>query len=345
MAEQQNNRAVRAQIASNREARRTAEAQAKASEAEAKAELARAQTEIIRAQAAAEQARLAAAAKAADDKRAAERAAADAARQTYERIYQSAAPVTALVTGLGVGAWKAHGIDKKHQAYLKVARPELTALGTQAQRLMRPGRGGQLSATTRTKLSALVRTADRIGLTKARGPIGVLAAGAFLAEGLVTRALATNLPSREGQEVANFIGMGLMSAGAGVLATRALQRASPKALPAAKPLAAIEAARQLANVAPAPVQATQRAMQRTTRAVQSAAAVRSGVLSAIGSQPLAAARRVAVRGGVLGAVAALGFAAAQTSTGQAVTQWVRGHMRTDANGRTAYVRPHERRVG
>jgi hypothetical protein len=90
------------------------------------------------------------------------------------------------------------------------------------------------------------------------------------------------------------------------------------------------------------VRAAQRVVAAAARAASTAQMVHGGALTAVMNPSAAAARRVAARAG---AVFAAGLWAAQTGVGRSAIQWVRGHYRTDSLGRTAYVRPHERRVG
>ena len=103
-----------------------------------------------------------------------------------------------------------------------------------------------------------------------------------------------------------------------------------------------EAARKVAALPPAPVRTAQAGVARVTNAARTATSVRSGILNAVGQQPLA----VAMRAGGVGAIAAIGFAAAQTETGQRAVQRVQGYWRMEpSTRRQTYVHPHERRVG
>jgi hypothetical protein len=133
--------------------------------------------------------------------------------------------------------------------------------------------------------------------------------------------------------------MGLTAAAGGVLATRALQRASPKAVPAAAPLSVLNQARAVAAIPPAPVRATQTVVARVTNAARTAQSVHAGVLGAVGQSHLAAARRLAARGGALGAAAAVGAVITNTDVGRRAIQHVAGYWRSTASGRTSYVPP------
>jgi hypothetical protein len=215
---------------------------------------------------------------------------------------------------------------------------------------MRPNRAGTIPAVARNRLAGVVHTADKLGLTRARGPLGVIGAGILLAEGTAARYLAGSLPGEAAQEATRQFGTALTIAAGAQLGVRALQNVSPKVIPPAKPLAAIQAARLVVNhKAPQAAVNTVRAARRTVAAAQRATStvgmVRSGVLGAVGQPALATARRVAVRGGALGAVAALGFAAAQTKTGRKAVAYIGGFWRTNANGTASYVQPHARRIG
>jgi hypothetical protein len=215
---------------------------------------------------------------------------------------------------------------------------------------MRPNRAGTIPAVARNRLAGVVHTADKLGLTRARGPLGVIGAGILLAEGTAARYLAGSLPGEAAQEATRHFGTALTIAAGAQLGVRALQNVSPKVIPPAKPLAAIQAARLVVNdkapqAAVNTVQAARRTMAAAQRATSTAGLVRNGVMAAVGKNNLAVARRVATRAGALGAVAAIGFAAANTDTGRRAVQYVQGFWRTNPNGTASYVQPHQRRVG
>ena len=358
MAEQQqNNRAVRNQVAANRSARDLAKAESERSradaqrlQAEALAERARAETARLKAAGDVEQARVKAQIKADEDKRAREAAkdAAKAAReareaaeaqQTRERAYQVGMQIAAVGGGVALGHRLAHSIEKRHVAHLKAITPQTAAVGYQAQQLLKGGKGGVVNAAARTKLAGLVTAADRAGLTKIRGPVGAVMGGILITEAMIARMLiAPNVDNATVKEAINQVSTGSLFAATSLIGQRLLQNRTLAALPPVKGIAAIESARAVAGMsAHAPVRAAQAGAAGVRNAARTAQAVRSGVLGAVGQTNLATARRLAVRGGVLGGVAALGFAAAQTETGRAAVAWVKGHFRTELG------RPYELR--
>ena len=365
MAEpQQNNRAARNAIATNRSARDLAKAEearsradAQRLQAEALAEEARARTARLKAQGDLEQARLAAQTRADEDKRAREAAReaaaaakaakeAEAAQQARERMYQVGVQAAAVVGGVWAGKKLAKGIEARHVVHLNAIAPQVQSVGYQAQQLLKGGKGGHINAATRNKLAGLVTAADRAGLTRIKGPVGAVMGGILIGEALFARAfVAPNLENATAREAVNQLSTASLFAATNLIGTRMLQNRTLAKLPPVKGIASIESARQVAGMAPGPVRAAQAGVARVTNAARTSASVRSGILSAVGQQPLAVAKRVAVRAGGIGAIAAIGFAAAQTDTGRRAVQWVTGHWRTNADGRTSYVHPHQRRIG
>jgi hypothetical protein len=364
------NRTVNGQIAVNREARRKADAEAKAAaaaaeaaRAQASAEEARARTASIQAEAAARQAELNARIKREEDARVAEalrlqRLADEKARAEKEAAERNKSLLTAgmqlgaIAGGIGIGKLAAGYIEKRHIKHLAAVAPQLQSLGTQAQRGLKPGKGGTYSAAQRNKLAGIVSAADRAKLTRIKGPLGGIMAAGLIADALVIRQfVAPNVKDETAQQAlvqfANAQGIGALS----MLTLRSVQNRTLEKLPPLRGAAAIESARRVVNAAPSPtavntVAAARRTMAAAQRATSTAGAVQRGVLSAVGAQPLATARRLAVRGGAVGAVAALGFAAANTDTGRRAWAAVSGYWRADPNtGRQAYVPPHTRRVG
>ena len=365
MAEQQqNNRGVRAQVAANRSARDLAKAEldraradAQRLEAEALAERARVETARLRAAGDLEQARLSAQIRADESKRAREAAAeaaaaakaakeAEAAQQARERLYQVGVQAAAVVGGVWAGKKLAKGIEARHVVHLNAIAPQVQAVGYQAQQLLKGGKGGYVNAAQRTKLAGLVTAADRAGLTRIKGPVGAVMGGILIGEALFARAFgAPNLENATAREAVNQLSTASLFAATNLIGTRMLQNRTLAKLPPVRGIAAIESARAVAGMAPGPVRAAQAGVARITNAARTAQSVRTGILGAVGQRPLAVAKRVAVRAGGIGAIAAIGFAAAQTDTGRRAVQWVTGHWRTNADGRTSYVAPHQRRVG
>lgn len=365
MADQQNNRAVRAQVAANRSARDLAKAESERAradaqrlEAEALAERARAETARLRAAGDLEQARLTAQIRAEEDKRvrdaareaaAAARAAreAEAAQQSRERLYQVGVQGAAVVGGVWAGKKLAKGIEARHVAHLNAIAPQVSAVGYQAQQLLKGGKGGYINAAQRTKLAGLVTAADRAGLTRIKGPVGAVMGGILIGEALFARAfVAPNLENATAREAVNQLSTASLFAATNLIGTRMLQNRTLAKLPPVRGIAAIESARAVAGMnAPAPVRATQVGVARITTAARTTQSVRTGVLAAVGQSNLATARKVALRAGGIGAVAAIGFAAAQTDVGRRAWQHVQGYWRTSESGRVSYVNPHMRKVG
>ena len=366
MAEQQQrNRTVRNQVQANRSARdlanaegNRARAEAERIQAEAAAERTRQETLRLRQQGEQEAARAAAKTRAEEEARARqaakeERAAAKEAReaaeaqQAKERLYQVGVQVAAIAGGVYAGHKLAAKIERRHVAHINALAPQVASVGDQAQQLLKGNKTGHVNAAARAKLGGLVRAADRAGLTRIKGPVGVVMGGMLIAEAVVARTMiAPNLDNPTAREAVNQLSTLSAFAATSLIGERMLQNRTLAKLPSVRGLAAIESARAVAGVAAhAPVRAAQAGAASVRNAARTAQAVRSGVLGAVGQTNLATARRLAVRGGVLGGVAALGFAAAQTETGRAAVAWVKGHFRTDSAGRTSYVAPHQRRIG
>jgi hypothetical protein len=327
-----------------------AEAEARAAAAASAAQLERTRVEGQLAAAAAERQAAADAAKAVREERA--RAEAEATK-AWERGYQTAVQVGAVGLGAYGGHKLAHRIEARHVTHLAAVAPQLSSLGTKTERLLRPGRGGAISAASRTKLAGIVTAADRAGLTRIRGPLGAVTAGLLLSEGLFSRfVVAPQLQesSPATAEIARQASTASIFAASTLIGERMLQNRTLAKLPPTKGIASIEAARRVVGTAPpavatGTVRAAQRTMAKLQAATSTAAMVRSGVLNAVGGANVATARRLGARAGALGTVAALGIAAVQTEAAQSAWAWVTGHYRTGANGRTAYVQPYQRRVG
>lgn len=366
----------------------TAASEAQTAQAAAETERIRAQAAAAAAAAALEQTRIQAqiqaeqreaasreaAAKAARDRREADRL---AAQQARERLYQVGIQVTAMGAGAVLGKRLATGIERRHIAHLNARAPQLAQVGYQAQQLLKAGANGYISQAQRSQLAGLVRAADRAGLTRIRGPLGVAMGGLLVGEALFARmVVAPNLDNPTAREAVNQLSTLSIFAATNLIGTRLMQnrtlgtytlKQSPISrllrMPAPKPqtltfpnikaIGAIESARAVVNqrvpqAAADTVQAARTAATRVTAATRTVGAVRSGVMGALSSPGVQTARTVIARGARYGlagvGLATLGYVASQSSAGQQAIGWVRGFWRTNPSGQTSYVQPHRRSV-
>lgn len=211
-------------------AARRAEAEARAIEAKAKAEAARAETERQ-----AEQARLQREKEKASEAAAQRRA---DAKRDVEWI-ATGAQVFAMGVGMYAGHKLAHGVDARHAASIKAKSGELTRLGNQISNI-KPGPKSVVA------LKQTAVAADKMRLTKVKGPLGLGLAAALVAEAAVARLVVA--PGQEdspmAQAITNAVATGSTMAAIGLVGTQAINRATPAAVPDAVAMAQVEAARK-----------------------------------------------------------------------------------------------------
>lgn len=236
----------------NADARR-AEADAAARAAEAEARKAAAEAEAARAKAEAD----AKAAEAAERKAKIDAEAAD--RDAKIKREADARPVTLVMSaaapfaGMLAGHKLASHIEKRHAARLAKVGPELEALAGEVGRALKgkSGINGKLPNSVITKLGSVVTAADRLGLTRIRGPVTVAAlfyGGVFLGEGAVSRfVLADNYDDPIMKEGFRSLGTTSAFAATSLVAERMLHNATMTELPSAKDLAMVEQARALSS--------------------------------------------------------------------------------------------------
>lgn len=221
-----------------------AKAEAEKARAAADAEKAKAETEARRAEVELEKAKL----DAADKQRQSEAQKRKDDNAPTELMTKLALNFGAPLAGLGLGYGLSKVIENRYAATLVARRPELNALAKQASGPLsvasRFGADTKRGEAARQKLAGIVKTADGMGLTKLRGPLGLATAGIVLAEGAFSRfVLAPTIENPIAREAANAVGTVSLFAGSALIAERALHNSTPKSLPGAKELATIETAR------------------------------------------------------------------------------------------------------
>lgn len=235
--------------------------------------------------------------------KAAERAAERAARQSSgsERVYQMGVNLAAVMGGVAFGYKVAGGIEKRHAAALDAAGKQVRALGATANKLLSP-KSKMPRALMLAKLKGVVSTADKLGLSKVKGPLGIAPAAFMIADGLGLRFGMTRAVENEAaRELVGAVGQGLALAGGTLIYKRAMYNATLSKLPEARAFAAIQAARarlgvtvpgQVAAKTHAPVvQAGAKAIAATTAAGNASTA--AGALR-VASKTLAVAGKVAL---------------------------------------------------
>jgi len=162
-----------------------------------------------------------------------------------ERLYRTGVQVGALGIGLAAGAKVAKTIEKRHVTALAASAKQVEQLGGLAAKLMKqkPGRAGSRAAI-KAQLIGVVQTAHKMGLTKVRGPIGVVPAGMLLAEGAMARFIVA--PQIQNEAARELVGAGATAslfAATTLIGKRLTANRTLAALPPSKGFAAIEAAK------------------------------------------------------------------------------------------------------
>ena len=244
-----------AEIAKANADARKAEADAAARAAEAEARKAAAEAEAARAKAEADaKAAEAAERKAKIDAEAADRAA-KIKREADARWVTLPLSAAAPFGGMWAGHWQASRIEQRHAAHLTEAGPRLKALADEVKGALKGVSTveGKLPSQVLSKLGSVVTAADRLGLTRIRGPVtgtAVLWAGALLGEGAVSRfVLADKYDDPILREGFRSLGTASAFAATSLVAERLLHNATMTNLPAARDLALVEHARTLVSEA------------------------------------------------------------------------------------------------
>lgn len=315
-------------------ATRQAEAQARQVEAEARARVAEAEARVAEAKAKAE-----AAARQAELKRAEEAA----KRAPYERAYQLGINVAAPAAGIALGHATARSIERRHAAFRTQANKQIADLANQASRIVsRPlptGAAGQVKAA---RLAGIVKTADRLNILQAKGPLGLTRAALLVAEGAYVRfGLAPKVENPVAREALNAVGSVSLFAATTQIGERVVQNATLSRLPSAPSMAVIETARMVAassgaNVAPAATSAASRAGMVLRAGLGVAAKI--ALPLQVGLTALAAARgyrQAGLRGAIIAAGDSLTFGAV-SAVARTVDAY-RGHQRV-ASARATLAR-------
>jgi len=224
----------RARADSKKADAKRAEAEARRAESESSARRAEAEARALeaRVKAEAEGARIAA-------ERSKQEAADALAKQRADNKADSqgiraAAQTAAIVVGLYAGHKLAHGIDVRHQATVAAQNPQIKGLGDRIGR-SKPG----------AHLKSAAKAADKLRLTKTRGPLGLGFAVALVAEAAVARTVVS--PGLDdapwAQAATDAVATGSTIAAISMVGQAAINRATPAAVPDAVAMANIESAR------------------------------------------------------------------------------------------------------
>lgn len=214
------------------------EADARAEESRAAAEKAKA--DAARAKADAERS----AAEAAERQRADQRSADDAKRQ-----FDMAVTAGAYGAGVVSGALTAKKLDRLH-AEGQTAKNKALKVAAREAALLIDKAGGKAPAgrSAAAKLDAIVRTADKAGLTDTRrGSAGPVAGAGLVLVGLASRAIAAKTENETVKTVLNATGTAEVVAGGVVVVKDMANRAASTHLPDVKALGTIEQARAVAR--------------------------------------------------------------------------------------------------
>lgn len=250
-------------------AARSAEAEAKRVSAEASARVEAARIEGERQQRAANERREEADRQERERNRlAGEKVAAAAAAETKRKAEEAmpwkiGSSMAALPVGVAAGAVAAKIIDKRHQASIAAANKELAALGKGTAKLLAqvPNKG-EIGKKLTASLVGAVAAADKLGLGRLKGPVGLDRAGLLLAEAALTRfGIAPMITDERGRAVVDGVATASVFAATNLVGERMVHNATLKALPSATATASVEAARHLvtptaAKVAPTAIAST-----------------------------------------------------------------------------------------
>jgi len=266
-----------------------------------------------------------------------------AKRAPYERAYQLGINVAAPAAGIALGHATARSIERRHAAFRTQANKQIADLAKQASRIVsRPlptGAAGQVKAA---RLAGIVKTADRLNILQAKGPLGLTRAALLVAEGAYVRfGLAPKVENPVAREALNAVGSVSLFAATTQIGERVVQNATLSRLPSAPSMAVIETARTVAassgaNVAPAATSAASRAGMVLRSGLGVAAKI--ALPLQVGLTALAAARgyrQAGLRGAIIAAGDSLTFGAV-SAVARTVDAY-RGHQRV-ASARATLAR-------
>lgn len=286
------------------------QADARAEEARAAAEMAKA--DAAKAKADAEKS----AAEAAERQSSSQRSAEDA-----KRLFDTSVTAGAYAIGAVSGALTAKKLDKLHGEGQAAKNKALKRVATEARPLIDKADGktaaGKRSAA---KLGAIVRTADKAGLTSTRrGVAGPVAGGGLVLVGLASRAIAAETENETVKTVLNATGTAEAVAGGVVLVKDMANRASTTHLPDVKSLATIEQARAVSHPG-MPAEPKPKPTAPAATPPQEPKASKPGKPPKGGSSVLGAAKKLVLPliAGIAGHTAFSKSAAAGESTGKAL---------------------------
>jgi hypothetical protein len=208
------------------------QAKAKAAESSARAAELTAQKQLVEAQS-----------KAAERQVAINREA--AGRTTGERAWQLGVNVVMPLAGVAVGHKVAKSIEKRHIAALAAKAKQVQSLGNSASKLLASKMPRQLM---KSKLAGIVSTADKLQLSKVRGPVGLVPAALLLGEGAFSRfVLAKQVENESAREALRAVGTASAFAATNLVGERMIQNRTLAKVPQSTAFAAIEAARAKAG--------------------------------------------------------------------------------------------------
>lgn len=246
--------------------RATAAQQATGKEAEARAAAEHAKAEALKAEAAIKKAEAdrveaerreredrekrehAAIEKKAQDERDAAAAQVKAERDAKERNIKTAMTVAFPVVGALIGHKIASGITKADHASIEARKINLATIARETEKTAKSFVTAKGAAKTALKkqLVGAVAAADRLQLTKTKGPLGWQIAGLFLAEGAFSRFVAApQVDNPIAKEALLQVSSASFFAASSLMGERAIANRTPTVQPVAKDLASIEKARTL----------------------------------------------------------------------------------------------------
>jgi hypothetical protein len=323
-------------------------AKAKADAERTRQEAAKFDAETRRTQAEAEVGRVKAAA---DKERRADEAAAEQRKHQREveskgkswgeRGYQTVISVGAPVAGIAVGHKVAKALEARHVAHIASTKTQMSSLGSKARELMKPAVVKSMQPRVHAaQVAGVVSAADKLKLTKVKGPLGLVPAALLLGEGMFSRYVLANQVESEGaKEALRAVGTASVFAATNLVGERAVHNATLKIMPAATDVASIQAVRKLAGKQTVAAAVGPTATEKAIAALPSKAKFAAAVVS---KSPML---RVGVKaGGVIGGLAALGYVASQTEVAKKAFATVKGFWRTSDTGKTSFVHQHERRL-
>lgn len=267
-----------------------------------------------------------------------------------ERAYQVGSNVGSYAAGGVAGHVGAHFINKQYTKAVQAKAKELNALAAKAEKIMSTpppkvapppkqkakGKVSKVPAAiattpkidpiTKARLGGVVSAANKLQLTKVKGPMALPLAGALMAEGIFSRFyMAPNAKTEGEREAFQQIGNASMAAAVAMPVTRHVQNQTLSKIPSATAIQTIETAKRLAG----------------KQAAEKAAG------STVGS--LLRSKMFARAGGVGLGIAAVGYALSQTETGKKVASdamaYVKSFTRRDPEtGKNVQVKGHYRHL-